>query len=405
MIAISYRREDSLSITGRLYDRLETKFGRQKVFMDFDSMRPGLDFRQQIRETIEKSDVVLAIIGPNWFGERGGKRRIDDPADFVRLEIEYALNRRIPVIPVLIDETPMPTPDQLPEAIAGLVFRHALPLDSGLDFRQHADRLIAGVADLIGFHLTQQSFGPPASQLREDQSRSWVKRWGKQAAVWLIVLLAVGAAVAVWQLRSKPTIETKLPIANSIARTGKEIAKCEKYRATWTPPSEDDAAASGAEGTIWILVRPSDALLATIQSGVGIVEKGVFSSDGKYLAFDVGGGSTGTIVRLFRIREESGAIEIKLTTEEQSPEELIKAVSAVLIEKLHLPPGGSFDHTYFTPLSVGSSPVFLFFDFYADRYSSDHNPSIKIGKATRFRYRNETKTFDVAGPLPEASRN
>ena len=135
MIAISYRREDSLPITGRVYDHLEARFGKRNVFMDFASIRPGLDFRQQIKETIERSKIVLAMIGPNWTGEgKGGFRRIDDPEDFVRLEIEYALKRGIPIIPVSINNTPMPEAENLPSEIQPLTFRHALPLDGGLDF-------------------------------------------------------------------------------------------------------------------------------------------------------------------------------------------------------------------------------------------------------------------------------
>src|SRR2546427_10609964 len=73
MIAISYRREDSLPIAGRLYDRLEAKFGKQNVFMDFDSIRPGSDFRQQIKNRIEQCKVMIAMIGPNCNGkQRGG---------------------------------------------------------------------------------------------------------------------------------------------------------------------------------------------------------------------------------------------------------------------------------------------------------------------------------------------
>lgn len=163
MIAISYRREDSLPIAGRLYDRLEAKFGKPNVFMDFDSIRPGLDFREQIKETIERSNVVVAMIGPNWLGEQSdGSRRIDDPTDFVRLEIEYALKRGIPVIPVLINNTPMPKAEKLPPDIDALAFRHALPLDSGLDFHQHADRLINGICGLVdvsgkGYRVEQLS--------------------------------------------------------------------------------------------------------------------------------------------------------------------------------------------------------------------------------------------------------
>jgi hypothetical protein len=146
MIAISYRREDSLPVAGRLYDRLEQRFGKNNVFMDFDSIRPGFDFRDQIKETIERSKVVIAVIGSNWLGEQSdGSRRIDDPADFVRLEVAYALQRGIPVIPVLINNAPMPKPEAFPSDIAALAFRHALPLDIGLDFRQHVDRLIVAV--------------------------------------------------------------------------------------------------------------------------------------------------------------------------------------------------------------------------------------------------------------------
>jgi hypothetical protein len=88
MIAISYRREDSLSVAGRLYDRLEQRFGNENVFMDFDSIPPGVDFRDQIKNTIERSKVVIVVIGPNWLGQKSdATRRINDPEDFVRLEV------------------------------------------------------------------------------------------------------------------------------------------------------------------------------------------------------------------------------------------------------------------------------------------------------------------------------
>jgi hypothetical protein len=158
MIAISYRREDSLPIAGRLYDRLKAKFGQRNIFMDFDSIPPGADFRERIRQTIERSDVVIAVIGPHWLGEESdGFRRIDDPTDFVRLEIEYALRGNIPVIPVLINNTVMPKPDKLPTQIEPLAFRNALPLDSGLDFHNHADRLINGLSKITA--SSQRPFG------------------------------------------------------------------------------------------------------------------------------------------------------------------------------------------------------------------------------------------------------
>ena len=150
MIAISYRREDSLPIAGRLYDRLQAEFGKRNVFMDFDSIPPGVDFRERIKETIEKSDLVIALIGPQWLGEQSnGSRRIDDPTDFVRLEIEYALKGGIPLIPLLINSTPMPKPEKLPSDIRALAFRNALPLDSGMDFHSHTDRVISGITNFL----------------------------------------------------------------------------------------------------------------------------------------------------------------------------------------------------------------------------------------------------------------
>src|SRR6266446_9830034 len=101
MSAISYRREDSISIAGRLYDRLQAKFGKKNVFMDFDSIPPGADFREHIKQMIEQSNLVIAIIGPHWLGEQpDASRRIDDQDDFVRLEILYALKAGVPVIPL-----------------------------------------------------------------------------------------------------------------------------------------------------------------------------------------------------------------------------------------------------------------------------------------------------------------
>jgi hypothetical protein len=150
MIAISYRREDSLPLAGRLYDRLQAEFGKGNVFMDFDSIPYGVDFREHIKQMIDGSKVLVALIGPGWFGKRRQRpRRIDDPGDFVRLEIAYALQRGIPIIPVLINETLMPKASELPSDIEALVFRNAVSLDVGIDFHHHADRLVIGINRIV----------------------------------------------------------------------------------------------------------------------------------------------------------------------------------------------------------------------------------------------------------------
>ncbi len=171
MIAISYRREDSTSVAGRLHDRLQADFGRKNVFMDFDSIPYGVDFREQIKQTLERARVVIAVIGPSWFGGRGkSNRRIDDPTDFVRLEIATALQRGIPVIPVLIDDTPMPQMENLPADLQGLAFRNALVLDTGVDFHHHADRLIAGIRDLVKDEVSGASALPENPAIVETES-------------------------------------------------------------------------------------------------------------------------------------------------------------------------------------------------------------------------------------------
>jgi ketosteroid isomerase-like protein len=149
MIAISYRRDDSTSVAGRIHDRLLTEFGKANVFMDFDSIPFGVDFREHIKRTLERADVVVAVVGPGWLGAQEASRRIDDPSDFVRLEIAGALQRGIPVIPVLINNTQMPKPDMLPPDMQTFAFRNALVLDSGIDFHHHADRLVTGIRQLF----------------------------------------------------------------------------------------------------------------------------------------------------------------------------------------------------------------------------------------------------------------
>jgi len=150
VIAISYRRSDTKPVAGRIYDVLQSEFGKENVFMDFDSIPYGVDFRAQIDQILKKARVVVAIIGPDWVGQRAGTgRRIDDETDFVRLEVVTALRNRIPIIPVLVDKTSMPDPSHLPRDIADFAFCNGLDLDTGIDFHHHADRLVAGIRRVL----------------------------------------------------------------------------------------------------------------------------------------------------------------------------------------------------------------------------------------------------------------
>jgi hypothetical protein len=146
-IFISYRREDSGDAAGRLCDRLQTRFGRGNVFMDVDSIPYGVDFPQHLAQTVSRCDVLLAVIGQRWLearyadGPKQGQRRLDDPEDFVRIEIQSALTRAIAVVPVLIGQASMPRADDLPDDLKQLAFRNAAEVRPGRDFRTHVDRL------------------------------------------------------------------------------------------------------------------------------------------------------------------------------------------------------------------------------------------------------------------------
>ncbi len=129
-IFISYRRDDSEGQTGRLYDDLIMHFGEESVFMDVTGIEPGRDFRRAIDEQVSTCGVLLAVIGKNWLDakEESGRRRLDDPSDFVRLEIASAIKREIPVIPVLVRGAGMPRAEQLPTDLTELAYRNAVEL-------------------------------------------------------------------------------------------------------------------------------------------------------------------------------------------------------------------------------------------------------------------------------------
>ena len=136
-IFMSYRREDTAYPAGWLFDRLTSHFGRGQVFKDIDSIELGDDFVEVITTAVESCDVLLAVIGDRWLTitDQDGQRRLDNPDDFVRLEIEAALTRNVRVIPILVEGARMPHADELPASLAGLVRRQALDLSpSRFDF-------------------------------------------------------------------------------------------------------------------------------------------------------------------------------------------------------------------------------------------------------------------------------
>ena len=129
-VFISYRRDDSAFPAGWLYDRLSAHVGNGLVFKDVDSIEPGDDFVRVLEDAVGSCQVLLALIGDRWLDiiDETGQRRLDNPDDFVRLEIEAALRRDVRVVPVLVGRAPMPKSEQLPDSLRGLIRRHAIEL-------------------------------------------------------------------------------------------------------------------------------------------------------------------------------------------------------------------------------------------------------------------------------------
>jgi TIR domain len=129
-IFVNYRRNDSEGEAGRLFDDLTSRFSPEAVFMDVAGIEPGRDFRKVIDQSVATCSVLLALIGHEWLEvkDAAGNRRLDDPNDFVRIELASALRRDIPVIPVLVRGAKMPRSEQLPDELKDLAYRNALEL-------------------------------------------------------------------------------------------------------------------------------------------------------------------------------------------------------------------------------------------------------------------------------------
>jgi TIR domain len=185
-VFISYRREETAAQAGRLYDHLSGRFGEDRVFMDVDSIAIGTDFTKAIVQAVSRCNILLALIGPHWSAitDIKGIRRIDYSQDFVRVEIETALQRDIRVVPVLIDGASLPQADDLPPSLRPLIRRQALKL-SHAGFRSEVSRLIAAIDDVFDVKAGQSEVdlqtSLPASAARH---RRWKlelveAKWGK----------------------------------------------------------------------------------------------------------------------------------------------------------------------------------------------------------------------------------
>ena len=149
-VFISYRRADSADVTGRIYDRLIAHFGESAIFKDVNSIPPGFDFREYLEGAVGNCKIFLAVIGDQWLEASDSKKRnrLQDPDDFVRIEIESALKRNITIIPLLVRGAAMPAEAKLPPSLRKLIYRNAVSIRPDPDFHRDMDRLIEAISNI-----------------------------------------------------------------------------------------------------------------------------------------------------------------------------------------------------------------------------------------------------------------
>jgi hypothetical protein len=185
-IFISYRRDDAAGEAGRLSDLLGQRFGQARVFLDIETIQPGADFVVTLEDSLKETGVMLVVIGRRWVAD-GSRRRLDDPGDFVRLELETALARGTPIVPVLVQGATMPETADLPASLAAFAKRQAVRVDHD-EFRDDANRLCDHVARILGVPAAVAA--PPVPSWRTPQAA---------AAVLLAVVVAAG--IGYWWTR------------------------------------------------------------------------------------------------------------------------------------------------------------------------------------------------------------
>jgi hypothetical protein len=194
-IAISYRRSDSSAITGRIFDRLVARYGKESVFMDVDNIPIGTDFRSHIRAVLLETEVLIVVIGPRWLGtDAAGAVRMSQESDPVRAEVEAALAQDLPMIPVLVDGAKMPDSTALPASIQKFAFLNAAEVATGRDFHPHMDRLIAAIDVTLGARASAGAATPYAAAPRTVAGHAYgaaPQSWPADLTVYLVVPIVI----------------------------------------------------------------------------------------------------------------------------------------------------------------------------------------------------------------------
>jgi hypothetical protein len=174
-VFICYRREESAFAARAIYDRVAQKVGRENVFLDVDNIELGVDWFDALNERVAACDALIAVIGRNWVAaDKDNRRRIDDPDDFVRIEIEAALKRGVRGIPVLVDGALMPKTSDLPESLRGFARRQNIEI-SHSRFETDVERLTRALTSILEPPRPRQVDKPKARCRRTESQRGQIR--------------------------------------------------------------------------------------------------------------------------------------------------------------------------------------------------------------------------------------
>jgi eukaryotic-like serine/threonine-protein kinase len=287
-IFISYRRSDNPDAVGRIYDRLVSEFGKARVFKDVDSIPLGQDFRGHLNDVVGGCAAVLAIIGPKWADARdeAGQRRLENPDDFVRIELEAALARNIPVVPVLVGHAANPGKGELPGTLATMAFRQSIEVRPDPDFHNDATRLVSALRLILD----------PNARVVEHSRHWWLPWLAALAAAALLAAIALAVpAFRYWSLQRPSETRTEISVPTQQAARG-AIAL--------SPDGEQIVAVVTEAGVSRLWLRPLASTTGQLLPGTEGANGPFWSPDSKSIGFftsnslkrmDVGGGAPLTL--------------------------------------------------------------------------------------------------------------
>jgi len=229
-IFISYRREDASSAAGRLYDRLSARFSQNQIFFDIDNIDLGIDFVKAIEESVASCDVLIAVIGRHWLvtSDETGRRRLDNPEDFVRVEIGTALKRDIRVIPVLVEGASMPRSGELPDDLKPLARRNALNVSHDR-FRVDADRLVGAVERALEKNTAEKREREEEGRMKTRNVEAYVRTKQPISAVKNKIFISYSHEDEDWKKALEKFLKPYVRSASVTAWSDKQIAPGSKW--------------------------------------------------------------------------------------------------------------------------------------------------------------------------------